>query len=56
MIDSAHETMLRRLLRPLVRYLISHGWGYIALRDLLKDIYVAEAVRAHEAAGEPPIA
>jgi hypothetical protein len=55
MIDSAQETMLRRLLRPLVRYLIGRGWGYIAMRDLLKEIYVAEAVTAHRAtpADEP---
>jgi hypothetical protein len=50
MTDSAQETMLRRLLRPMVRYLIGRGWGYIALRDLLKEIYVAEAVKVHQAA------
>lgn len=38
------ETMLRRLLRPLISYLMSRGIGYIALRDLLKKIFVEEAL------------
>lgn len=40
--------MLRRLLRPLITYLMRQGWGYIAFRDLLKRVYVEEALRAHE--------
>ena len=40
--------MLRRLLRPLVAYLMRQGWGYIAFRDLLKRIYVEEALLHHE--------
>lgn len=43
MIDTTIKTTLVRLLGPLVRYLIERGWGYMALRDLLKAIYVAEA-------------
>lgn len=43
MIDTAVKTTLVRLLGPLVRYLIERGWGYVALRELLKAIYVAEA-------------
>ncbi|HQT63814.1 MAG TPA: DUF6502 family protein [Acidocella sp.] len=45
--------MIRRLLQPLIRYLISKGWGYIALRDLLKECYVHEAVRANQVEGDP---
>ncbi len=45
--------MLRRVLRPLIAYLMRQGWGYIALRDLLKRIYVEEALRA-QADGESP--
>lgn len=51
--ESDIEIMLRRLLRPLVAYLMRRGWGYIAFRDLLKRIYVDEALRAHEGP-EPP--
>ena len=47
------ETMLRRLLRPLIAHLISRGWGYIAFRDLLKRLYVEEALRAHAEDGAP---
>lgn len=47
------ETMLRRLLRPLVAYLMRRGIGYIAVRDLIKRIFAEEALTAH-AAGEPP--
>lgn len=48
-IRPAMETALKNaavaLLRPLVRYLIAHGWGYPALAELLKTIYVDEAER-----------
>lgn len=47
------ETTLRRLLRPLIAFLMSRGWGYIAFRDLLKRIYVEEALRAHDGEGTP---
>ncbi len=39
--------MLRRLLRPLVAALMRRGVGYIAMRDLLKQVYVEEALRGH---------
>lgn len=45
--------MLRRLLRPLIAFLMQRGWGYIAMRDLLKRIYVEEAVRQHAIEGSP---
>lgn len=51
--ESDLELMLRRLLRPLVAHLMRRGWGYIAFRDLLKRIYVDEALRGH-AGAEPP--
>jgi hypothetical protein len=51
--NAGHTLMIRRLLQPLIRYLISKGWGYIALRDLLKECYVNEAVRANQAEGDP---
>jgi hypothetical protein len=44
-IKPATEIMLERLLRPLIAYLMRQGWGYIALRDLLKRVYVDEALR-----------
>lgn len=40
----ALSLMLRRLLRPLVGTLMRQGVGYIAFRDLLKRIYVEEAL------------
>ncbi len=46
--ESDIEHMLRRLLRPLVAYLMRRGLGYIAFRDLLKRVYVDEALRGHE--------
>ncbi|WP_298282114.1 DUF6502 family protein [Acidocella sp.] len=45
--------LLRRLLRPLVGMLMRHGVGYIALRDLLKEVYVEEALCQQPAGGEP---
>lgn len=41
------ETMMRRVLRPLITYLMRRGIGYIAMRDLLKRIFVEEALKAH---------
>ncbi|WP_298283073.1 DUF6502 family protein [Acidocella sp.] len=49
----ATEAMLYRLLRPLVAHLMRRGWGYIAMRDLLKRIYVDEALHGLEG-GERP--
>lgn len=51
--DFDFETMLRRLLRPLIAYLMRRGWGYIAVRDLLKRIYIEEALR-YLAGPNPP--
>lgn len=45
--ESDLELMLRRLLRPLVAHLMRRGWGYIAFRDLLKRVYVEEALCGH---------
>lgn len=47
------ETVLRRLLRPLIGYLMKQGWGYIALRDLIKRIYVEEALHQHATEQSP---
>ncbi|GLR68474.1 hypothetical protein GCM10010909_31550 [Acidocella aquatica] len=47
------ETMVRRLLSPLIVYLMRRGVGYIALRDLLKKIYVEEALGRHTAEEAP---
>ncbi|CAG4915643.1 unnamed protein product [Acidocella sp. C78] len=51
--ESDIENMLGRLLRPLVAYLMRRGWGYIAFRDLLKRVYIDEAVRNHEGDASP---
>ena len=51
--DTALQTALVELLRPLVRYLIGHGWGYPALCELLKGLYVAEAATLDRASGRP---
>ena len=40
--------MLRRLLKPLIATLIKRGVGYIAMRDLLKQVYIEEALRCHD--------
>lgn len=55
MIDTTLRKTLVQLLGPLVGYLIGRGWGYGALRDLLKEIYVAEAEKQQRkgSAGEP---
>ena len=50
------ETMLRRLLRPLIAYLMRRGVGYIALRDLLKKIFVEQALNSKSGDDVPPIA
>jgi hypothetical protein len=49
--DADLEAMLVRLLRPLVGALMRRGVGYIALRDLLKRVYVEEALSQHETPG-----
>ena len=51
--DADVETMVRRLLSPLIAYLMQRGLGYIALRDLLKKIYVEEALGRHNAEDAP---
>ena len=43
--DNALRTALLSILRPLVRYLIGRGWTYPVLTDLLKAVYLEEAVR-----------
>lgn len=47
------ETMLRRLLRPLIAYLMRRGVGYIALRDLLKKIFVEQALNSQSGDDAP---
>jgi hypothetical protein len=51
--NTALQTALVELLRPLVRYLVGHGWGYPALCDLLKGLYVAEAATLDRGPGRP---
>lgn len=51
--DADLDTMMRRLLRPLIAYLMKRGVGYIALRDLLKKIFVEEALKSRQS-GELP--
>jgi len=41
------------ILRPFVRYLITQGWTYGALAELLKFVYVGETVALDTAAGKP---
>ncbi|HQT89498.1 MAG TPA: DUF6502 family protein [Acidiphilium sp.] len=50
--ESDLESMLRRILRPLIAYLMRRGIGYIAVRDLIKRVFIDEALRGHIA--EPP--
>lgn len=54
MTGSALQTALVALLRPLVRFLLGRGWGYPALCDLLKGLYVAEAAALDGTAGRRP--
>lgn len=49
MIDPVLKNAVLRLLRPLVRYLIGRGWGFPAFSEMLKAVYVEEAVRRHAA-------
>jgi len=51
--DADLDRMLRRVLRPLIAMLMRRGVGYIALRDLLKKIYVEEALRQQPAEASP---
>lgn len=46
------QRVLIRLLGPLVRYLIEQNWTYPAFCELLKKIYIAEALR-HDQAMSP---
>lgn len=46
------QRVLVRLLSPLVRYLIEQNWTYPAFCELLKKIYIAEALR-HDRATTP---
>ena len=45
MIDTALKNAVLSILRPLVRYLIERGWTYPALGEMLKAVYVEEALR-----------
>lgn len=45
---------VKRLLRPLVRLLISKGIGLAAMTELLKDVYVSVAAREFAEDGRPP--
>ncbi|NDP41671.1 MAG: hypothetical protein GZ089_02965 [Aromatoleum sp.] len=45
---------LRRVLRPLVRLLVTHGITYPFLTDLLKGIFVATAAEEFTLGGKPP--
>ncbi|HQU14528.1 MAG: hypothetical protein B7Z66_02680 [Chromatiales bacterium 21-64-14] len=49
MLEATLKSALVELLRPLVRYLIRQGWGYPALCELLKPLYVGEAEAEHGA-------
>lgn len=51
--DTDLDTMMRRVLRPLIAYLMKRGIGYIALRDLLKKIFVEEALKSRQNAEMP---
>ncbi|MDA3877317.1 MAG: DUF6502 family protein [Halothiobacillus sp.] len=42
------------IFRPLVRFLIGHGWTYGAMAELLKVVCVEESSRQHEP-GAPPL-
>jgi len=41
------------VLRPLIRYLIGRGWTYPMMGELLKDVYVMEALQQAASRGEP---
>ena len=41
------------ILRPFVRYLITQGWTYGALAELLKFVYVGEVIALDERSGKP---
>ena len=41
------------ILRPFVRYLITQGWTYGALAELLKFVYVGEVIALDERDGKP---
>lgn len=41
--DTAFKIALLAILRPLVRYLVTRGWTYPVLSDMLKSVYVSEA-------------
>ena len=41
------------ILRPFVRYLITQGWTYGALAELLKFVYVGEVIALDERNGKP---
>jgi hypothetical protein len=45
MIDSALKKAVLSVLRPLVRYMIERGWTYPALSEMLKAVYVEEALQ-----------
>lgn len=47
MLDTALKNAVLNILRPLVRYLIGRGWTYPALSEMLKAVYVEEALQHH---------
>src|SRR4051812_19434109 len=51
---SALVAAVRRILRPLARLLTAQGISFPMLAELLKQIYVEEAVRHFGLDGEPP--
>ena len=54
MIDTALKNAVLSILRPLVRYLIGRGWAYPALSEMLKAVYVEEALK-HHAEDQKPV-
>lgn len=53
--QSAMKAALLAVLRPLVRYLVGQGCTYGTLVDLLKMVYVGEAIRHYGAPGGRPL-
>lgn len=52
--DKTLKAALLSIFRPLVRYLVGRGWTYPVLTELLKSVYVAEAV-THYGGGQDDI-
>lgn len=45
--ETSVRSAILAILRPLVRYLIGRGWTYPVLSELLKEIYLTEALKNH---------